>query len=607
MASPESQISKGSLRAMWEGGPDKVDEPVVQVLQVKQLASAPGTDVKFRVVFSDTVNYIQSMLVTGLNHLVTSEKLRVGCFVSLKSYTPKTLRGRKVVICQDLEILDHLGTCAKIGEPKQMDAEGDEASTSVVPPENFYGNRPQQPQPQPQTRRPAGSAQPYASMGRSNAGANFYPIVGISPYTRTWSIKARCAFKTPIKTYHNKKGEGKLFNATFIDSTGEIRATAFNEQVDKFYHILEEGAVYCISSPCRVNLARKEFSNVNNDYELMFESDTIIEKSSDEIDVPQVKFDFTPLSDLQTVEPGSTTDVIGVLKDAGDVSQIVSKASGKPFDKRELTLVDNTGFSVRLTIWNDAAKTFNAAADSIIAFKSVKVSDFGGRSLSLLNSGTMTIDPDIPEAHRLRGWYDAQGRTANFTSHSSSMGVTSGHSSRDPNQTIAEIRDANLGSSEEPDYFNLKATILMIKQETMCYPACASEMCNKKVIQQEDGLWRCERCNISHESPQYRYILLMNVCDHTGQLWLNCFDDVGRSVMNCSADDYMKMKESDEKGAEDLVRQAAFQTFNFRCRAKQEFYQEMPRTRYQIMSAAPVDASAEASRLADLIKEYSIE
>lgn len=50
---------------MWDGGPGKVDEPIVQVVQVKQLASAPGTDVKFRVVFSDIVNYIQSMLVTG--------------------------------------------------------------------------------------------------------------------------------------------------------------------------------------------------------------------------------------------------------------------------------------------------------------------------------------------------------------------------------------------------------------------------------------------------------------------------------------------------------------------------------------------------------------
>ncbi|KAI5278779.1 Replication factor A protein 1, partial [Ascosphaera aggregata] len=281
--------------------------------------------------------------------------------------------------------------------------------------------------------------------------------------------------------------------------------------------------------------------------------------SNDELDVPQVKFDFTQLSELEKVEPGSTTDIIGVLKDAGEISQIISKTSGKPFDKRELTLVDNTGFSVRMTVWNETARTFNAAPEAIIAFKGVKVSDFAGRSLSLLNSGTMSVDPDIAEAHRLRGWFDAQGRQqTNFTSHSSSLGTAAagslagGGNSRDPYQFIAEIRDANLGSSETPDYFNLKATILMIKQETMCYPACANENCNKKVVQQDDGMWRCERCAVSHEKPQYRYILLMNVCDHTGQLWLNCFDDVGKLIMGCSADEYMAMKDSNEREAEDL-------------------------------------------------------
>ncbi|KAI5292344.1 Replication factor A protein 1, partial [Ascosphaera acerosa] len=281
------------------------------------------------------------------------------------------------------------------------------------------------------------------------------------------------------------------------------------------------------------------------------------------------------------LESGATTDVIGILKNADEVTQIVSKASGKPFDKRELTLVDNSGYSVRLTVWNETARAFSAPPESVLAFKGVKVSDFGGRSLSLLNSGTMATDPDMTEAHRLRGWFDAQGRVAQFTSHAGLNGLGAAGAGagggRDAAQSIAEVRDANLGTSETPDYFSLKATIMMIKQEVMCYPACLSDNCNKKVIQQEDGSWRCERCNINHPKPQYRYILLMNVCDHTGQLWLNCFDDVGRLVMGCSADEYSEAKEMSEKAAERLVTQANFQTFLFRCRAKQEFYQEMPR------------------------------
>ena len=53
-----------------------------------------------------------------------------------------------------------------------------------------------------------------------------------------WSIKARCSNKTPIRNWTNAKGEGKLFSAEFIDTSGEIRATAFTEQCDKFYEML---------------------------------------------------------------------------------------------------------------------------------------------------------------------------------------------------------------------------------------------------------------------------------------------------------------------------------------------------------------------------------
>ncbi len=53
-----------------------------------------------------------------------------------------------------------------------------------------------------------------------------------------WSIKARVINKSSIRTYNNAKGEGRLFNVEFMDSTGVIRATGFNEQLDKFYETL---------------------------------------------------------------------------------------------------------------------------------------------------------------------------------------------------------------------------------------------------------------------------------------------------------------------------------------------------------------------------------
>jgi len=38
-----------------------------------------------------------------------------------------------------------------------------------------------------------------------------------------------------------------------------------------------------------------------------------------------------------------------------------------------------------------------------------------GRSLSSLSSSQIIMNPDISEAHRLRGWYDSVGNSASYS------------------------------------------------------------------------------------------------------------------------------------------------------------------------------------------------
>jgi replication factor A1 len=108
------------------------------------------------------------------------------------------------------------------------------------------------------------------------ANANICPIEALSPYANKWTIKARCTHKSNIKTWHKPSGEGKLFNVHLLDESGEIRATGFNEQCEDLYDVFHEGSVYYVSG-CRVNMAKKQFSNLPNDYELVFERDSVVE------------------------------------------------------------------------------------------------------------------------------------------------------------------------------------------------------------------------------------------------------------------------------------------------------------------------------------------
>lgn len=177
----------------------------------------------------------------------------------------------------ELDILEELGECEKIGEPKTLEVKAEDAQpqSTTISSNGFYGNK-LEPKLEPKHDRPKQQSLP--SRANAPAHGNIYPIEALSPYAHKWTIKARCTGKSEIKTWHNKNGEGKLFTVNLLDESGEIRATCWKEQCDTFHDVFQEGGVYYISSPCRVQLAKKAYSNINNDYELTFEAGTLVEK-----------------------------------------------------------------------------------------------------------------------------------------------------------------------------------------------------------------------------------------------------------------------------------------------------------------------------------------
>ncbi|KAK4168919.1 hypothetical protein QBC43DRAFT_375459 [Cladorrhinum sp. PSN259] len=612
----EQQITQGAIDAIFND-PERAARdfpvPVLQCLQIKTLDSKPGgaAPERYRIVLSDIRNYIQCMLATQANHVVHEGQLQRGSIVRMKQCQPQHLKGKNVLIVLDLEVIESLGAPDKIGDPVTMDAKSAEPNNSTISGPGFYGAKSEPVQDsKSEVQKQLATHAPAAANNHSSTHGVIYPIEALSPYAHKWTIKARVTQKSDIKTWHKQSGDGKLFSANLLDETSEIRATGFNDAVDQFYDLLQVGQVYYISSPCRVQLAKKQFSNLPNDYELTFERDTVIEKAEDQSSVPQVRYNFCNIQDLGSVEKDTTVDLIGVLKEVHEVSQITSKTTQKGYDKRDLTLVDSSGYSVRVTIWGKTATDFDGSPEQVIAFKGTRVSDFGGRSLSLLSSGTMAIDPDIAEAHQLKGWYDSSGRHNDFAMHTNAASVGAAtRGDRNDTKTIGQVKDENLGMGDSPngEYFTLKATIVHIRQEpSFCYPACRSEGCNKKVTDMGDGTWRCEKCNISHDRPEYRYIMSINVNDHTGQMWLSCFDDTGRIIMGGkTADELMELKNTDDPRFSDEFEAANCKTLIFRCRAKMDTYADQQRIRYQVMNSSPVDYKQEAFKLADLIKQMT--
>lgn len=130
-----------------------------------------------------------------------------------------------------------------------------------------------------------------------------HPISSLSPYQNKWVIKARVTAKSPIRTWSNAKGEGKLFSMDLMDESGEIRVTAFKEQCDKFYDMIEVDRVYFFSK-CQLKPANKQYSTLKNDYEMTMTGETVIQLcEEDESGIPEVKYDFVPISQIANIEP----------------------------------------------------------------------------------------------------------------------------------------------------------------------------------------------------------------------------------------------------------------------------------------------------------------
>ncbi|ANB11209.1 replication factor A subunit protein RFA1 [Sugiyamaella lignohabitans] len=562
----------------------------LQVLKVKLIQGAEPSQNRMRLTVSDGVHYSQAIVNLNEEKGGAQSDISVGSVIEVKSYDSHRLQTGKIVFV--LYEWDVVGVESPIGHPTSLEANTEaKANDSMSPAPAPVAPVVAPPAPAPVTKP---KAKPAAAPGNFTA---IIPIDILSPYHNKWTIRARVSNKSDIRTFTNARGEGKLFNVTLVDESGEIRATGFSQQVDAFYDLLQEGKVYYISK-CRVQVAKKQFSNVQNDFELVFDRDSQIELCTDEVDVPKIKFDFTSIKDLGTADINGTVDFIGVLKSINPAEQITSKNTGRPYDKRDVVLVDEGDYSIRATFWGKSAVDFSTPLESVIAIKGAKISDFNGRNISILNSSTVSVDPDVPEAHALKGWYSTNGRDKTFEQLPGPSGATSTGNSDDKNRTtIEKVISDQLGMTDQTDYFTIKGTISYIRNENMWYPSCTNADCNKKVIQDTTDEWRCEKCNITIAEPNYRYIISMIVSDSTGQIWVSSFDDIGNIVIGMSAKELYQLQEQDLNGFTEVITKALYKEYVLRCRARKDNYNDQVSVRYSAVRCTPVDYAHETQLL----------
>lgn len=128
----------------------------------------------------------------------------------------------------------------------------------------------------------------------------------------------------------------------------------------------------------------------------------------------------------------------------------------------------------------------------------------------MFSGSTMHVNPEIDECFALRGWYDNSGAQQSFKAHANTGGGSSSYAfKREDIRSLDEVKDAEYGRPDKPENFCARATIMHIKSDNIAYPACPTTGCNKKVVEMGDS-WRCEKCSLSFEKPEYRYTYSLN-------------------------------------------------------------------------------------------------
>ncbi|CAJ0853714.1 13790_t:CDS:10 [Entrophospora sp. SA101] len=253
---------------------------------------------------------------------------------------------------------------------------------------------------------------PRHDFSRPVPSSAILEIKQINHFNTHFTIKAFVVYKSDIKQWSNNRGQGKLFNVTLMDKSGEIRATAFTFCVDKFYELLKENKAYYMTK-LKVALNKNPIYQ-GHKYELHFENSSEVRLCTDTDSLDsELSFEFVTFEKLLSID-------------------------------KDTHIVDKSGYEITVTIWRNLIDNLDCTIGSVIIIKSARVSDFRGKGLSTTNSTVLITNPSLPEATELSEWYSTGGSQLEFNSLSRSINI------KEAQKSLEEIKsDKTLGCKEK--------------------------------------------------------------------------------------------------------------------------------------------------------------
>jgi replication factor A1 len=215
----------------------------------------------------------------------------------------------------------------------------------------------------------------------------------------------------------------------------------------------------------------------------------------------------------------------------------------------------------------------------------------------------MQINPDITEAHALRGWYDQEG--SHIATQSLSAAGRVGGGGPAPFKLAAEANEVTTLDVEKGDYFMSKVTLMAIKRDNAIYKACSTDKCNKKVLDLGNGMYRCEKCQKEAPTFKYRLMLQCNFADFTDNFWATAFQESGEVILGSTGEKLGDMFDNRSEEFDGVIKEALFQQYIVKIRSRMENYNNETRKKFTVQELTKINHAEYAKQLLADIRENS--